>query len=185
MHQPTNERANSPTTGVGVDPEEKRHKKQTPLRFQCPYDSGVPRLLAIRELRHGNSCMSAMHSAHCTGTLAFNNSRWIAPDAQTVALHALVCLLSAAKVDKFDAADVGVGHNNTTNAWYESSDAEGGRLVLAEEAVLLLVLQACEVFRGRHEVVTACCMLMTLGARFSSPVENCKTLKAREVSVAK
>lgn len=140
---------------------------------------------ATRENRHGNSCMSAMHSTYRTGALAFNNSRWVAPDAHTVALHALVCLLSAAEVDEFDAADVGVGHNNTINARYEGSDAEGARLVLAEEPVLLLVLQACEMFRGRHEVVTACCMLMTLGARFSSPAESCETLKAREVSVSK
>lgn len=130
--------------------------------------------------------MSTMYSTTRSDVLPPVNARWIAPEAHTVARHALVCLLRTAEVEKIDSADISaVSYNHTINARNEDSNVQGGRPVMTQDTVLLLVLQACEMFTDRHEVVTACCMLMTLGARLASQAESYEKPKAREMSVTK
>lgn len=84
--------------------------------------------------------------------------RWLAPAAHEVALHALVCFLRAAEVDL-------CGHSSTTRLQTEldMDSVGGGRAVVMEAGVLLLVLQACAKFQDHGDVVKICCMLMRVG----------------------
>ncbi|CAM9137443.1 unnamed protein product [Ectocarpus sp. 13 AM-2016] len=84
--------------------------------------------------------------------------RWLAPAAHEVALHALVCLLRAAEVDL-------CGHSSTNRlpTELERDTVGGGRAVVMEESVLLLLLKACVKFQDHGDVVKICCMLMRVG----------------------
>ncbi|CBN77147.1 expressed unknown protein [Ectocarpus siliculosus] len=84
--------------------------------------------------------------------------RWLAPAAHEVALHTLVCLLRAAEVDL-------CGHNGTHRLQTELDvdTVGGGRAVVMEEGVLLLILKACAKFQDHGDVVKICCMLMRVG----------------------
>lgn len=93
-------------------------------------------------------------------------TRWLAPPAQDVALHALVCLLRAVEIDVCGRGNNAEGLDATGRA--ASMDAEReGQTVVTEEGVLSLVLRACSVFENQAEVVKACCMLMRVGVQCS------------------
>lgn len=97
---------------------------------------------------------STLHDLSC---------RWLRPASQDVALHALVCLLRAAEVDLCGDGDTGSPEPSGTQLHIEP--AGGGRAVVKEEGVLVLILRACKMFQDRGEVVKACCMLMRAGVR--------------------
>lgn len=94
-----------------------------------------------------------------------SSPRWLAPPAQDVASYALVCLLRAAEVDvcglkEIDSLDTG-------GRELDIDTAGGGRAIVMEEGVLLLVLRACAMFQDHDGVVKACCMLMRVGVQCS------------------
>ncbi|CAM9116501.1 unnamed protein product, partial [Hapterophycus canaliculatus] len=92
-------------------------------------------------------------------------SRWLEPAPQDVALHALVCLLRATEVDLCGDGDK---DNPEPGSHQLHVDTAGrGREVVKGKGVLLLALQACNMFQDRGEVVKACCMLMRVGVSCS------------------
>ncbi len=119
------------------------------------------------EFTRGPGRKKALQNHHFDGE-TIHITRWLAPTAQDVALHALVCLLRAVEVDvcgrgsntdDLDAA----GRVASINAERE------GQAMVMEEGVLSLVLRACSVFQNQAEVVKACCMLMRVGVQCSLP----------------
>lgn len=91
--------------------------------------------------------------------------RWLAPPAQDIASYALVCLLRAAEVDVCGYKDV--DYLDTGGRVLDIDTAGGGRAVVMEGSVLLLILKACAMFQDHDEVVKACCMLMRVGVQCS------------------
>lgn len=83
-----------------------------------------------------------------------------------------MCLLRAAEVDvcgykEIDRLDTGGGVLGIDTAG-------GGRAVVMEEGVLLLILRACAMFHDHDGVVKACCMLMRVGVQCSLSGEKPK-----------
>ena len=100
--------------------------------------------------------------------------RWLAPAAHEVALHALVCLLRAAEVDL-----CGHGSTNRLQTELDMDTVGGGRAVVMEEGVLLLVLNACAKFEDHGDVVKICCMLMRVGVMCALHGEGAEVRMAR------
>ncbi|CAM9102946.1 unnamed protein product [Scytosiphon promiscuus] len=84
---------------------------------------------------------------------------------ESIALHALVCLLRAAEVDL--CGDGNTGSPEPSAAQLHIDPAGGGRAVMMEQRVLVLVLRACSTFQHQGDAVKACCMLMRAGVRCS------------------
>lgn len=100
--------------------------------------------------------------------------RWLAPAAHEVAFHALVCLLRA--------AEVGLCGHSSTNRLQTALDMDtvgGGRAVVMEEGVPLLLLKACAKFQDHGDVVKICCMLMRVGVMCALHGEGFEVRMAR------
>lgn len=76
-----------------------------------------------------------------------------------------MCLLRAAEVEVCGHKEI--GSLDTGGRVLDIDTAGGGRTVVMEEGVLLLILRACAVFQDHDGVVKACCMLMRVGVQCS------------------
>ncbi|CAB1112283.1 unnamed protein product [Ectocarpus sp. CCAP 1310/34] len=126
-----------------------------------PQRRSTSRNVIFEERRMGlfKSVSSGLNPSCLPASLLSSADRtWLAPAAHEVALHALVCLLRAAEVDL-------CGHSSTNRLQTEldMDTVGGGRAVVMEEGVLLLVLKACARFQDHGDVVKICCMLMRVG----------------------
>eukprot|EP00752_Nemacystus_decipiens_P007273 g6510.t1 len=96
---------------------------------------------------------------------ARRTKRWLAPSAQDIASYALVCLLRAAEVDVCGHTEVDC--LDTGGRVMDTDTAGGGKAIVMEEGVLLLILRACAMFQNHDGVVKACCMLMRVSVQCS------------------